>query len=387
MKIDPKIAATQSDMTSWRRDMHAHPELGFQEQRTAAKIAALLKEFGCDVTTGLAKTGVVGTIRVGNSPRAIGLRADIDCLPMEELNGFDHRSTHKGRMHACGHDGHTAMLLGAAKYLAATRNFEGAVHFIFQPAEEGGGGGRVMVEEGLFSKFPVDAVFGMHNRPGLDVGKFQIRSGPMLAGACRFDINITGKGGHAARPENNIDSVLLGAHMLTALQSVRSRTLSPHEPAVISVTQFHAGDAYNVIPETAVLRGTARAFRTKTMDAIKEGMRRVASGSAATFGAKAECVFYDGYPPLVNHEQETGFIADIAASIVGEDNVDRNGPLVMGSEDFSYMLQARPGAYIFIGNGPSTSLHSDTYDFNDDAIPLGVSYWAKLVETALPVAP
>ena len=313
---------------------------------------------------------------------------------MEELNTFAHRSTHKGRMHACGHDGHTIMLLGAAQYLGATRNFEGAVHFFFQPAEEGGGGGKVMVDEGLFEKFPCEAVFGMHNRPSLPAGKFAVRAGPMMAAAGRFDIHITGKGAHGARPESGIDPVLVGGHILTALQSIVSRNVSPHYPAVISVTQIHAGDAYNVIPETAVLRGTFRAFLPEVIEMIMTNMRRIAEGVAAGFGAKVECRLEETYPPLVNNADEAAFAASIAESIVGPENVNRSGPLVMGSEDFSFMLNACPGAFMLIGNGgleeagaAARAVPNPKYDFNDAILPLGATFFARLVETRLAPRP
>ncbi len=386
MNIEPKIAAIHDQMTAWRRDIHAHPELGFEEARTSAIVAQKLKEFGCDVVTGIAKTGVVGTIRVGNSPRAVGLRADMDALPMDELNTFAHRSTHAGRMHACGHDGHTTMLLGAAKYLSETRNFEGAVHFIFQPAEEGMGGGRVMVEEGLFDKFPCEAVFGMHNRPNLPVGKFSIRSGPMMAAAGLFDIHITGKGAHGARPESGIDPVVVGGQIITALQSIVARNVSPHDSAVISVTQMHAGDAYNVIPESAVLRGTIRAFKPEVMKMLKANIERVARGIGEGLGASVRADVREIYPPLVNNPTEAKFAADIAADLVGEANVDRNGQLVMASEDFSFMLNTCPGAFMLIGQGGTEGgceVHNPGYDFNDEVLPLGASFFAHLVETRL----
>ncbi|WP_374449910.1 M20 aminoacylase family protein [Stella sp.] len=392
MKIDPLIQSWHAEMTAVRRDIHAHPELGFEEERTSAIVADKLREYGCEVTTGIAKTGIVGTIRVGNSPNSIGLRADMDALPMEETNTFAHRSRHKGKMHGCGHDGHTTMLLTAARYLSETRKFQGTVHFIFQPAEEGPGGGRVMVEEGLFQKFPCDAVFGMHNRPSLPVGKFQIRSGPMMAGAGSFDITIKGKGTHGARPESGIDPVVVASHIVTAAQTIRSRTLSPHDPAVLSITQVHAGDAYNVIPETAVLRGTIRAFRQEVMDAQMQGLARIASQVAAAYGATAHCDIRQGYPPLVNHPEEAAFIADVAASLVGEENVNRNGALVMGSEDFSYMLNAVPGAFILTGqggsgdHGGSCEVHNPGYDFNDEVLPLGATLFARLVEAKLGTA-
>ena len=386
MKIDPAIAAFASDLTSWRRDIHAHPELGFEEERTSAIVASKLKEFGCEVTTGIGKTGVVGTIRVGNNPRAVGLRADMDALPMDETNTFAHASTHKGRMHACGHDGHTIMLLGAARHLAATRNFDGTVHFIFQPAEEGRGGAEAMVKDGLFEKFPCEAVFGMHNRPKLDVGRFQIRSGPMMAGGGLFDIHIKGKGAHGARPESGIDPVVIGGHIITALQTVISRTLAPIDSGVISITQMHAGDAYNVIPETAVLRGTVRAFRKEVMATIKEKIERIASGIAHTLGGEAKADVRIVFPPLVNNPDEAKWIGDVAASIVGEDHVNREGGYVMASEDFSYMLEKVPGAFILIGNGGGEGgceVHNPGYDFNDDALPLGATLWSRVVETRL----
>jgi len=386
MKIDPAIAAFASDLTSWRRDIHAHPELGFEEERTSAIVASKLKEFGCEVTTGIGKTGVVGTIRVGNNPRAVGLRADMDALPMDETNTFDHASKHKGRMHACGHDGHTIMLLGAARHLAATRNFDGTVHFIFQPAEEGRGGAEAMVKDGLFEKFPCEVVFGMHNRPKLDVGRFQIRSGPMMAGGGLFDIHIKGKGAHGARPESGIDPVVIGGHIITALQTVISRTLAPIDSGVISITQMHAGDAYNVIPETAVLRGTVRAFRKEVMATIKEKIERIASGIAHTFGGEAKADVRIVFPPLVNNPDEAKWIGDVAASIVGEENINREGAYVMASEDFSYMLEKVPGAFILIGNGGGEGgceVHNPGYDFNDDALPLGATLWSRVVETRL----
>ena len=386
MKIDPAIAAFAADLTAWRRDIHAHPELGFEEERTSAIVAARLKEFGCEVTTGIGKTGVVGTIRVGNNPRAVGLRADMDALPMDETNTFEHASQHKGRMHACGHDGHTIMLLGAARHLAKTRNFDGTVHFIFQPAEEGRGGAEAMVKDGLFQKFPCEVVFGMHNRPKLDVGRFQIRSGPMMAGGGLFDIHIKGKGAHGARPESGVDPVVIGGHIITALQTVVSRTLAPIDSGVISITQMHAGDAYNVIPETAVLRGTVRAFRKEVMATIKEKIERIASGIAHSLGGEAKADVRIVFPPLVNNPDEAKWIGDVAASIVGEENVNREGSYVMASEDFSYMLEKVPGAFILIGNGGGEGgceVHNPGYDFNDEIITLGATLWSRVVERRL----
>ena len=351
MQTIPRIAEFHGELTEWRRDIHAHPELGFEERRTADFVAQRLAEFGCEVFRGIGKTGVVGRLRAGDGLRSIGLRADMDALPIDEATNLPYRSRHEGRMHACGHDGHTTMLLGAARYLAETRNFDGTVHLIFQPAEEGLGGGEAMVADGLFDRFPCDAIFGMHNRPGLAVGKFQIRTGPMMAGGAYFDIAVTGKGAHGARPEAGIDPVVVASHITTALQTIISRNVRPLDTAVLSVTQIHGGDAYNVIPETAVIRGTARAFQPQTMALIERNMRRLAEAIAGGFGASAELDFRVIFPPLVNDAAEAGFIADTAAELVGADNVNRDGNLVMASEDFSYMLQHRPGAYIQIGNG------------------------------------
>jgi amidohydrolase len=380
------IAAYHDEMTAWRRDIHAHPELGFEEQRTSDLVAVKLEEFGIEVTRDIGKTGLVGRLRVGNSPRAIGLRADMDCLPILEANAFGHRSTDDGKMHACGHDGHTTMLLGAAKYLAQTRNFDGTVHFIFQPAEEGLGGAPAMLADGLFERFPCDVIFGMHNRPGLAVGKFQIRPGAMMAGGAYFDITVTGIGAHGARPEAGIDPVVVGSHIAAAVQTIVSRNVRPIDTAVVSVTKFHAGLAYNVIPDKAVLGGTVRCFSDATMSLIEERMRRIAENVAAGFGATAELDFRVLFAPLVNHADETQFIADCAAELVGADNVNRASNLVMASEDFSFMLQAVPGAYIQIGNGDgegACEVHNPGYDFNDGALPFGASLFARLVERRL----
>jgi amidohydrolase len=386
MQIIDHIAQIHDDLTSWRRDIHAHPELGFEERRTSDLVAAKLAEFGCEVHRGIGKTGVVGRLRVGDSPRSVGLRADMDALPIEEANTFGYRSQHNGRMHACGHDGHTTMLLGAARYLAETRAFDGTVHFIFQPAEEGLGGAEAMVKEGVFDRFPCDAIFGMHNRPGLAVGKFALRTGPMMAGGGFFDIAVVGRGAHGARPESGIDPVVAASHIAAALQTIVSRNIRPVDTAVVSVTRFHAGDAYNVIPERAVVGGTVRAFESSTLTLIEQNMRRIASGVAAGFGATAELDFRSLFPPLVNDAAEAAFIADAAAELVGPENVDRNGHLVMASEDFSYMLNRRPGAYIGIGNGDepgACQVHNPGYDFNDTILPLGASLFARLAERKL----
>ena len=382
------IAKSQDEMTRWRRDIHAHPELGFEETRTAGIVAEKLRAFGMEVHTGIGKTGVVGVLRSGNSTRALGLRADMDALPIIEANTFAHRSTHNGRMHACGHDGHTTMLLGAAKYLAETKKFDGVVNFIFQPAEEGIGGARAMIADGLFEKFPCEAVFGMHNRPGLDLGKFAVKAGPMMAGGAYFDIHITGRGAHGARPETGVDPVLVASHIAIALQSIVSRNVRPVEAAVVSVTKIHGGDAYNVIPQTAQLSGTARAFTRDVLGLIESNMRRIVKGTAEAFGATAEVDFRVIFAPVVNHEAEANFAAGVCAELVGAENVNRNPNLIVASEDFSFMLEKVPGCYFNIGNGAgegACEVHNPSYDFNDDALSLGASVFARLVETRLPV--
>ncbi|MSO76607.1 MAG: amidohydrolase [Alphaproteobacteria bacterium] len=388
MPIVNRIADFHADLTEWRQDLHAHPEIGFEEHRTSEVVASKLASFGIEVHRGLGGTGVVGVLRSGTSGRTIGLRADMDALPMDEHNDFPHASQNPGRMHACGHDGHTTMLLGAARYLAETRNFDGTVHFIFQPAEEGLGGAKAMVEQGLFESFPCDVVFGMHNAPGLPIGQFALRPGPMMAGGALFDITITGKGAHGAKPQEGIDPILVAAQVVNALQSIVSRNVSPIEAAVVSVTKFHGGDAYNVIPDSVTLAGTARAFAAPVLDAIGPAMRRIAEGVAAAFGATANLDFRPTFPPLVNHEKETIFAGDMAARVVGEGKVNRDGELVSASEDFSLMLNQRPGAFIFIGNGGqgepgSCPVHNPHYDFNDAILPLGASYWTQLVEGRL----
>ena len=386
MPIIDRIAQMHDDLTSWRRDIHAHPELGFEERRTSDLVAAKLSEFGCEVHRRIGKTGVVGRLRVGNSPRSVGLRADMDALPLAEANSFEHRSRHDGRMHACGHDGHTTMLLGAARYLAETRNFDGTVHFIFQPAEEGLGGAEAMVREGMLDSFRCDALFGMHNAPGLAVGKFTIRPGPMMAGSAFFDITILGRGAHGARPEASIDPVIVGSHIAAALQTIVSRNVKPVDTAVVSVTRFHAGDAYNVIPERATIGGTVRAFDNETLALLQRNVARIANGVASGFGATAEVDFRVVALPLINNATESAFIADTAGELVGLDNVDRDGGLVMASEDFSYMLNHSPRAYIRIGNGDQAGacqVHNPGYDFNDAILPLGASLFARLAERKL----
>jgi amidohydrolase len=386
MPILAEVRDYHLELTAIRRDIHAHPELAFAEQRTADIVAAKLAEFGCDVHRGLAGTGVVGTIRRGNSPSAIGLRADMDALPIHEMNDFAHRSTEDGKMHACGHDGHTTMLLGAAKYLAATRNFEGTAHLIFQPAEEGGGGGRVMVEEGLFDKFPCDAVFALHNKPGIAVGQIAAKAGPLLAASDRWDIRIKGQGTHAAHPHLGIDPFVVGAEVVLALQTIVSRTVDPLDSAVVSVGFMRGGSAYNAIPDGLHIGGTARSFRPEVQDAIERRIGEIARGAALVHGAAAEADYRRSYPPTVNHAAETEFAAEVAAEICGPDQVLRNVAPSMGGEDFSFMLNKRPGAMLWLGNGPGAGdcfLHNARYDFNDEALPVGVSFLARLAERFL----
>ena len=386
MPLIPGIQESTETMTSWRRDIHAHPELGFQELRTSDLVASQLQSFGIEVHRGVGKTGVVGVLRNGSSPRSVGLRADMDALPIQEANTFAHRSRHEGRMHACGHDGHTTMLLGAARYLAEARAFDGTVHFIFQPAEEGIGGARAMIEDGLFRRFPCDAVFGMHNRPGMPLGTFAVRAGPMMAGGAFFDIDVEGVGSHGARPEAAVDPVLAAAHVTAALQSIVARNVRPVETAVVSVTQIHGGSAYNVIPQTARLSGTVRAFSNEVMQLIERNLARVAEGVAAGFGARVKVDFRLIYPPLLNDEREAEFAAGICAEVVGTERVRRDPPLIMASEDFAYMLNEIPGCYINIGNGDgegACEVHNPAYDFNDRALPYGASFFARLVERRL----
>jgi len=383
MPVINRVAAFHGDMKAWRQEIHSFPELCFEENRTADLVAARLASFGIEIHRGLATTGVVGTLRAGTSTRAIGLRADMDALPMGEDNAFSYRSLNAGRMHACGHDGHTAMLLGAARYLAETRNFDGAVHFIFQPAEEGGGGGKVMVDEGLFDRFPVESVYGMHNWPGLEAGRFSVRPGPMMASADRFDIVVRGMGTHGAMPHRGTDPVVCAAHIVTALQTIASRETNPLDAVVVSVTQIHAGEAYNVIPNECVLRGTIRAFEPKVREGLPAAMERIAGGIARAMGCEMKLDYDHGYPPLVNSASEVEFAARAMREVAGADNVTTDGIMTMGSEDFAFMLEAKPGAYVFLGNGATASLHNPKYDFNDDILPVGASYWATLVEQTL----
>jgi len=386
MPIINRIADLHGEITAWRRDIHAHPELQYDVHRTAASVADKLKSFGCDeVVTGIGRTGVVGVIRGGKGAgsRVIGLRADMDALPIEEANDVPYKSTEPGKMHACGHDGHTAMLLGAARYLAETRNFDGTAVVIFQPAEEGGAGGKAMVQDGLMDRFRIEEVYGMHNYPGLPVGEFALRPGPLLASADRLTIEIEGRGGHAARPHFSIDTILVGAQIVNQIQSIVARNVDPLHAAVISICVFQAGTTDNVIPQTALLRGTARSLTPEVRDLLERRLHEVVEGTARLYGATAKLTYKRDYPVTRNHERQTAFAADIAAQVVGSERVDHDVAPVMGAEDFSFMLEARPGAFIFVGNGDSAGLHHPAYDFNDEVIPIGTSYWVKLVETAL----
>jgi hippurate hydrolase len=388
MPIVNRIAALQGEIAAWRQDIHAHPELLYDVHRTAATVAERLKEFGCDeVATGIGRTGVVGVIRgrkgPGGSRKVVGLRADMDALPIAEETQVPYRSTVPGKMHACGHDGHTAMLLGAAKYLAETRNFAGTAVVIFQPAEEGGAGARAMVRDGLMDRFAIEEVYGMHNYPGLPVGEFAIRPGPMMASADRIGIEIIGVGGHAARPHVTVDPILVGAHIVSQVQSIVSRNVEPADAAVVSISVFQAGSTDNVIPQTARLGGTARSFRPETRDLLERRLTEIVQGTAKLHGATARLTYSRDYPVTRNHDEQTAFAAGIAKEIAGADRVG-NAKLEMGAEDFSFMLEARPGAFIFVGNGDSAGLHNPAYDFNDEVIPVGASYWVRLIETALP---
>jgi amidohydrolase len=388
MPIVNRIADFAPELTEWRRDIHAHPELGLQEHRTSDLVASKLASWGIEVTRGLAGTGLVGTLRNGTGGRSIGLRADMDALEMDEANDFAHRSVNPGAMHACGHDGHTTMLLGAAKYLAETRNFDGTVHFIFQPAEEGLGGGRIMVEEGLFDRFPCDAVYGAHNDTYLPVGTMVAVAGSVSAASDRFWIRIHGKGGHAARPHRTIDPVVVGSHVVLALQSVVARRVDPQEAAVLSITQFHAGSTGNVISEEAVLNGTVRTLRPEVQDEVQELLTAMAVATAAAHGAEAVVEYERGYPPVVNAAEPTERAALAAARVLGEGKVIRERRPGMGGEDFSFMALRVPGCFVRIGQAEgergSTPVHNPRYDFNDAILPIGASFWSTLVEQELP---
>ncbi len=393
MKVLDSIVTQAAQIAALRRDIHAHPELCFQEVRTADLVAAKLTEWGIPIHRGLGTTGVVGIVKNGTSTRAVGLRADMDALPMQEFNTFDHASRHAGKMHACGHDGHTAMLLAAAQYLATHRDFDGTVYLIFQPAEEGGGGAREMIKEGLFEQFPMEAVFGMHNWPGLPVGSFALSAGPVMASASEFKITIRGKGSHAALPHNGIDPVPVACQMVQAFQTIITRNKKPVDAGVISVTMIHAGEATNVVPDSCELQGTVRTFSMEVLDMIERRMRQVAEHVCAAHDAACEFAFERNYPPTINSEAEARFAREVMAGIVGEENVRVQEP-TMGAEDFAFMLQAKPGAYCFIGNGDGMhremghgggpcTLHNPSYDFNDDLIPLGATYWVQLAQAWL----
>ncbi len=377
-----KISAYADELTEIRRDFHAHPELGLEEHRTSDIVARKLEEWGIEVHRCVGVTGVVGVIRKGSGKMSIGLRADMDCLPMEEQTNLPYRSQNAGKMHACGHDGHTTMLLGAARYLAQA-DFDGTVNLIFQPGEEGIGGALAMLNDGLFERFPCDAIYALHNRPGMDIGKFAISKGPSAAGGAFFDIKVTGRGTHGARPEVGIDPVLVASHIVTALQSIVARNVPPADTAVLSVTKINGGDAYNVVPETATIAGTARAFSPVVMQLIETNMTRIAKGVAEAFGATAEVDFRVIFAPLINDAAETDAIADAAASLVGDDAVDRMKPPGMGSEDFSFMMEKVPGAYIQVGNGESAQLHNPAYNYNDACTPYGAALLATIAEQKL----
>ncbi len=397
MRLAEGIVDLQAEIQAIRRDIHAHPELCFAEHRTAAIVADKLKAWGLAVHTGLGGTGVVGTLRRGTSTRAVGLRADMDALPLQEHNSFEHASTYQGRMHACGHDGHTAMLLAGARWLSLHGGFDGIVHFIFQPAEEGGAGAQKMIDDGLFTRFPCEAVFGMHNWPGAAVGTFSTTPGPMMASSNEFEVTLRGKGAHAALPQNGIDPVLVATHLVQAFQSIITRNKKPIDAAVLSVTEIHAGDATNIIPDSAIVRGTVRTFTVETLDLIETRMRELSEQLPLAFGATGSLHFHRNYPPTINHPGQAAFAASVMRELVGDDQVNDQCEPTMGAEDFAFMLQAKPGCYVFIGNGDGTHresghgmgpcmLHNPSYDFNDELIPLGGSFWVRLAQRFLPIA-
>ncbi|CAL77963.1 Putative Amidohydrolase family protein; putative hippurate hydrolase (Benzoylglycine amidohydrolase) [Bradyrhizobium sp. ORS 278] len=387
MPIINRAAELAEDAKVWRRDFHQHPELQYEVHRTAARVAELLTSFGVDeVVTGIGRTGVVGVIR-GREPssRVIGLRADMDALPLQETRDIPHKSTIPGRMHACGHDGHTAMLLGAARYLAETRNFAGTAVVIFQPAEEGGAGGRAMVEDGLMERFGIEEVYGLHNAPGVPLGNVSTRVGAVMAAADTFEVRLKGLGGHAARPNKCVDPIIAGAQIVTALQTIVARNVDPVESAVLSITRFHAGtSADNIIPQTAVIGGTVRTLDEEVRRLMDKRFKDLVTAMASGMGVEVEIDYEWGYPVVINHAEQTAFAAQVARSVVGPDQVSTDMPPRLGGEDFAYMLQARPGAFVFMGIGDGAGVHHPEYDFNDDVIPHGISYWAKLVETAMP---
>lgn len=382
MAVLNRAAELQAEVAGWRRHLHQNPELMFDVHETAAFVESKLREFGCDeVVTGLGRTGVCAVIKGKRGDgETLGLRSDMDALPIKEATGKPYASKTAGKMHACGHDGHTAMLLGAAKYLSETRNFSGSIVVIFQPAEEGGGGGNEMVKDGMMERFGIDRVYGMHNMPNVPVGEFTIRKGGFFAATDEFNITLKGKGGHAAMPHSTVDPIVTGAALVQALQSIASRNVDPLESIVVSVTKFHAGHAHNVIPDEATLSGTIRTLDSKIREFGEKRLREVTKAVADTYGCEAQLTFRNGYPVTVNHDIETEIATQAASAIVGEGKIDTNAPALMGGEDFSYMLEARPGAMILIGNGESAGLHHPKYDFNDEIIPYGISYWAQLAE-------
>jgi hippurate hydrolase len=397
MKLVDPIIAFQSELQQIRRDLHAHPELCYEEQRTSDVVADKLAEWGIPVIRGMGVTGVVGIIKHGKSNRSIGLRADMDALPMQEVNTFPHASVHPGKMHACGHDGHTAMLLGAAKYLAEHRNFDGTVYLVFQPAEEGGAGAKRMIEDGLFEQCPMDAIYGMHNWPGIPAGHMSVCEGPLMASSNEFYVTVKGKGGHAAQPHKCIDPVMVAVQIAQSWQTIISRRTSPLDTAVLSLTQIQAGTATNVIPDEAKMAGTVRTLSWDVLDMLEKQMEQVAVNTAAAFGAEVEFKFRRNYPPLINHPEATRFAVEVMKTVVGADKVDDKTEPSMAAEDFAYFLQAKPGCYIFIGNGEGDHrsgghglgpcvLHNGSYDFNDNLLPIGSSFWVKLVEASLPVS-
>jgi amidohydrolase len=388
MNIIHELKARHAEHTAWRHTIHAHPELAYEEHKTSDLVAERLESFGIKIERGLGKTGVVGSIKYGDSKKRIGLRADMDALPLQEKNEFTHRSQTDGVMHACGHDGHTTMLLAAAEYLAANECFDGTIDLIFQPAEEGEAGARAMIEDGLFEKYPVDAVYGLHNWPGLDVGKLAVRKGPMMAAMDIFEVTVKGKGGHGALPHLATDPILIASQLVQAWQGIVSRNINPVDAAVVSVTQIHAGDAYAVIPNEVVLRGTVRSFKPEVRDLLEARMQQIASGICAAHNASFDWRYDRRFPATVNSSQETDNTIRVASELLGSENVNPDVEPVTGSEDFAYMLQEKPGCYAFIGNGPGAGgclLHSPHYDFNDDAIPVGASYWVNLAQQELPL--
>jgi hippurate hydrolase len=395
MKLVEPVLAFQNELQEIRRDLHAHPELCYEEQRTADVVAARLTEWGIPVVRGLGITGVVGIIKNGSSPRAIGLRADMDALPLQEISSFEHASKHAGKMHACGHDGHTAMLLGAAHYLSQHRNFDGTIYLVFQPAEEGGAGARRMIEDGLFDRFPMDAIYGMHNWPGMAAGTFGVVAGPMMASSNEFRVVIKGKGAHAAQPHRGVDPIMVAVQIAQGWQTIVSREKSPLDTAVLSITQIHAGSATNIIPDEAVMIGTVRTFMMPVLDLIAQRMQDMAAGIAAGFNATVDFTFKRNYPPLVNHAAQTAVAVEAMRAVVGADQVNTDVEPTMGAEDFAFMLQAKPGCYVFLGNGEGDhraaghglgpcQLHNASYDFNDQLLPIGASYWIRLAEMSLP---